>query len=166
VVGLAFGAVTWGWGILDAGSGDGAADPAAESGVFLQDYLRRAVASERIASSDPDEVAQFLTRELGLPVGPIRDDTLVLLGAEICLLEGRRGAMILYAHEGEEVMHYLVPRASAEARRATPSPRLEQELHDDGMPSVVTWASARVEQALVATLPAADLIRMVRDGGL
>ena len=36
--------------------------------------------------------------------------------AEICLLEGRRGAMIVYKRQGEVISHYVVPRARGDER--------------------------------------------------
>ena len=89
------------------GAPEEAVDPDA---VFVDDYLRRAVAEERIETSDVSRVRAWLTRELGLAMKPLVMDGLRLAGAEICLLNGRRGAMIQYELEGQTISHYLVPR--------------------------------------------------------
>lgn len=125
------------------------------SAVFVEDYLRRAVGQEHIESNDPREVRRFLERELGLTVEPLRLTGFDLARAEICLLEGRRGAMIVYKGSDGDVSHYLVPRKDAAPRRPAVSTAGGGEI----MP-VVTWASSDVEQALVGELDAERLLEI------
>ena len=128
--------------------------PAIEpSAVFVEDYLRRAVGQEHIETSDPLEVRRFLERELGLRVEPLQMAGFDLARAEICLLEGRRGAMIVYKAPDRQVSHYLVPREGAGER----PPAVSTTAGGDLMP-VVTWSSARVEQALVGEMTAEELL--------
>lgn len=132
----------------------GADDPT----MFVEDYLRRAVGQDHIQSSDPAEVVQFLQRELGIRIEPLRVEGLELVGAEICLLEGQRGAMIVYKKDGAAVSHYLVPRRGTRPR----APALSRSNNDPGaanMP-VVTWSTSSVEQALVGELTSDELIRL------
>lgn len=129
--------------------------------VFVEDYLRRAVGQDHIETNDPAEVTRFLQRELGLRVQPLQFAGLDLERAEICLLEGRRGAMIVYKKDGAVVSHYLVPREDAQER----PPALSQSSSGDAaldMP-VVTWASARVEQALVGEVDSALLMALAEE---
>ncbi len=136
-------------------------DPAQISGdaMFVEDYVRRAVGADHIETSDPGEVKRFLTRELGVPLAPLRHAGLELERAEICLLEGRRGAMIVYKREGEIISHYVVPRAGGDDR----APALGESLQaGDGGPSVITWASASLEQALVSDVPSRELMELAR----
>lgn len=135
--------------------------PGRGSAMFVEDYLRRAVSHDRITTSDPGEVRRFLARELGMSLSPLRIAGLELAGAEICLLEGRRGAMIRYRTGGEVVSHYIVPRQGGETRApavAEPSPGPR----GGAGPAVVVWSGARVEQALVGPLPAARLLELAR----
>ena len=130
--------------------------------VFVEDYLRRAVGQDHIETSDPAEVTRFLQRELGLRVQPLRHAGLDLERAEICLLEGRRGAMIVYKKDGAIVSHYLVPREDAQERQ----PALSESSGGDAtldMP-VVTWASTRLEQALVGEVDSALLMALAQEG--
>jgi hypothetical protein len=144
-----------GWGAL---FGVHRAAPAGQE-MFVEDYLRRAVGAEHIQSSDPVEVTTFVTRELGQPFAPITIDGVELERAEICLLEGRRGAMIVYKIEGEVVSHYVVPRPGGVVR----PPRFGRELgRGAGAPSVITWATPRLEQALVGVVPADALMLLAR----
>ncbi|NIP57749.1 MAG: hypothetical protein GWM92_05925 [Gemmatimonadetes bacterium] len=133
-----------------------------ESSMFVEDYLRRAVSQDRISSSDPSEVSRFLARELGMGVTPLEVAGLDLDGAEICLLEGRRGAMIRYRSETGVVSHYVVPREGARIRAPTlvepPAPGKTGTLS----PAVVVWSDAKVEQALVAPLSPARLLGLAR----
>jgi len=129
--------------------------------VFVEDYLRRAVGQDHIETNDPAEVTRFLQRELGLRVQPLRFAGLDLERAEICLLEGRRGAMIVYKKDGVAVSHYLVPREDAQER----PPALSQSSTGDAaldMP-VVTWATARMEQALVGEVDSALLMALAQE---
>lgn len=130
--------------------------------VFVEDYLRRAVGQDHIETTDPAEVTRFLERELGVRVEPIRLAGLDVTRAEICLLEGRRGAMIVYKHDGAEVSHYLVPRERTDAR----APAIAQPVGDRSaadMP-VVTWATPNVEQALVGGVDADQLLQIAARG--
>jgi len=128
------------------------------SDVFVEDYLRRAVGEDHIVSNDPGEVTKFLERELGMRVEPLRLAGFDLSRAEICLLEGRRGAMIVYKQDDREVTHYLVPRDDAVERRPALSTTASQTMSVE-MP-VVTWSTRDVEQALVGEVSADILLAL------
>lgn len=134
---------------------------AADGAMFVEDYLRRAVGQDHISTSDPDEVQRFLARELGMPVSPLALAGLELEGAEICLLEGRRGAMIVYKKDGASVSHYLVPREGTAAR--SPAILTQTAGTRPDMP-VVTWSTPAMEQALVGELKPEDLLTLARAG--
>ncbi len=140
------------------------AGPPAEVGgtMFVQDYLRRAVGEDQITTSDPEAVKRFLVRELGQALAPLEGGGLVLTRAEICLLEGRRGAMIIYDRDGRTISHYLVPAEDGVARapaRAEPVDGVE----DVGALAVVTWSSSSLEQALVGAVPSELLLSLARN---
>ena len=131
-----------------------------EGAVFVEDYLRRAVGQDHIVTSDPDEVARFLTRELGLSLRPMRVAGLELERAEICLLEGQRGALVVYKLNGAVISHYLIPRAGTEVRAPALSARPEGAVGVE-LP-VVTWSTPLLEQALVGDVSADRLLRLAR----
>ncbi|MDX1647291.1 MAG: hypothetical protein R3304_09105 [Longimicrobiales bacterium] len=135
--------------VHDRGMDAGASD------VFVEDYLRRAVGQEFIVSRDPGEVRRFLERELGLRVEPLALDGFSIVRAEICLLEGKRGAMIVYEGADGRVSHYVVPREDTKAR----PPTITTGSLGDPMP-VVTWSTVRVEQALVGELAPQRLLAL------
>jgi len=135
-----------------------------DGGLFAEDYLRRAVSQERLVSSDADEIGRFLTRELGRPIRPLQIDGLRCTSAEICLIEGRRGAMIKYVQDGREISHYLIPQEGTPGR----DPELSSTFgrRGNGGPALVTWATPEIEQALVGEVPAARLMELARNASL
>jgi hypothetical protein len=135
-----------------------------DGGVFVEDYLRRAVGQDHLITSDPDEVRRFLVRELGIEVGPLRSSGLELRRVEICLLEGRRGAMIVYAKEGASVSHYVVPRLDTRPREPTLS-KPTDPISNGSLP-VVTWSTDALEQALVGDLASSELLQIARGEAL
>ncbi len=136
-----------------------------DGGLFAEDYLRRAVAEERIVSSDVDEVSRFLTRELGRPIRPLEIDGLRLTGAEICFIEGRRGAMIQYVENGRQISHYLIPREGTRRRDPEPASAWGSS-RGAGGPALITWATSEIEQALVGEVSEAHLIALARNASL
>lgn len=138
-----------------------AALPSDAPGMFVEDYLRRAVGQDHIRTSDPEEVAQFLQRELGLLLQPLAMRGLLLQGAEICLLDGRRGAMIVYRKGERTVSHYVVPRKGTPPR-APALTSTESSRTGPSTPAVVTWSTANVEQALVGGTSPEELLALAR----
>lgn len=129
--------------------------------LFVEDYLRRAVGEDYIDSSSPAEVTHFLARELGLNVDLLEMDGLQLAGAEICLVDGYRGAMVRYRDGDREVSHYMIPKDGATERNPTANPGVDVT-SGPGAPSVVTWATPSIEQALVGELSEARLIALAQ----
>jgi anti-sigma factor RsiW len=143
-----------------------ASAPSGTGAAFVEDFLRRAVQEQHIRTSDPAEVRRFLQRELGLPIQVLNVNSFLLDGAEVCIVEGIRGAVVLYKRNGEVLYHYVIPGDRQAPSRA---PRLASNVPAiDGIvpltsPSVVTWAEGGMEQALVSELPSDDLMALVRE---
>ena len=136
-----------------------------DGGLFAEDYLRRAVSQERLVSSDAAEIGRFLTRELGRPIRPLQIPGLRLTSAEICLIEGRRGAMIKYVEDGREISHYLIPREGTQRRDPEPASALSPSSGAGG-PRLITWATPEIEQALVGEVAEARLMELARNASL
>jgi len=137
------------------------ADTPQEGELFVEDYLRRAVGEDRIVTSDPDEIGRFLTRELGRSIALITVEGLEVIGAEICLLDGRRGAMIQYREADRQISHYVVPRSGTEKREPALLTSSSQGL-PLGAPTVITWATHEIEQALVGDATPDRLLELAR----
>ena len=151
---------------FDSGGGVQESDSAMSdvSSAFVEDFLRRAVQAEHIETSDPLEVAQFLARELGTPFGsPVDFPEFDLEGAEVCIVEGLRGAVVIYKQNGRALYHYLIPRTGG----AETDPELSSAVPPDwsgeaSYPSVVTWRTQDLDQALVSDLPPEELMEVAK----
>ncbi len=132
-------------------AGDRAPDPPA---LFAEDWLRRAVAADHIETADPAAIRDFLARELGIAHTPPSMPGHLPVRAEICLLDGRRGAMITYADGDQTLAHYVLPATGA-VRRA---PAVARSAGAGEGLTIVTWAEASLEHALVGHLPGDSLL--------
>lgn len=153
---VTLGALAWGW------AGTARASAGVASAALTDDYVRRAVAEDHLMTDDPREVARFVTRELGVQAGPIRRPDLEIEGVEICLIEGRRGAMIVYRLDGRRISHYLIPRPAGPAR--PPAPAGSAPTGGEATIPVVSWAVGVVEHALVGEFPPGTLLELARAG--
>jgi len=145
--------------------GPGTGSPPETSGAIVEDYLRRAVSADHVETNDPLEIQRFLAREIGLPMAGLRHPDLIPFRAEVCLLEGKRGAMIQYRTEGEVVSHYVIPREGARPEDPRIVRMAENGGPDAGGPAVVTWARNGVQEALIGDLDAGALLALVDGAG-
>jgi len=131
-----------------------------DAAAFIDDYMRRAVQEDHVTTSDPELVREFLMRELGVPAALLALEGFELQGAEVCLLEGVRGAIVVYKKDGKVLSYYVLPRRDGPAR-----PPVVRDANTDvggGPANVVTWATADAEYALVGTLGAQELLDAAR----
>jgi len=130
----------------------------------VEDYVRRATAGEHLATSDPEEIADFLSERLGVRLEPLLVEGLEVEGAEVCLLDGQLGALIVYKLDGAVLSHYLIPYDEASPREPTVSQfRMAGEGQDVGSDqevNLVTWASPRLEQALMGSMAPGTMVRL------
>lgn len=134
----------------DAGTGQAAA----------QDYLRRVVAGASVETSDPAVIRRFVLEEVGLSFAPLSGPGLTLQGAEICLLEGVRSAVVEYRVGDGRISHYLRP-APASVVRPPAVTRGGTDKIIPGLP-VVTWTRAGIEHVLLGERPPARLMELAR----
>ncbi|HUF68189.1 MAG TPA: hypothetical protein VMM79_05995 [Longimicrobiales bacterium] len=125
--------------------------------AYIEDYVRLAVREDHIVTTDAGEVRRFLLRELGTEISPLEAPGLAITGAEVCLLDGRRGAVIRYRTALGIVTYYLVPVPGIDERR----PAAERASINTST-ALVTWASAGIERALVGPLPQDSLLELAR----
>lgn len=131
--------------------------------AFVDDFLRRAVQTKQLTTSDPREVVAFIRSELGLTTVPtLAVPALDLMGVEVCIVEGTRGAVVLYKRDGAVVYRYLIPGTENRGTGVTLARTGGSEWPtDDSEPVVVRWADASgLHQALVSDLPATELLSL------
>lgn len=125
--------------------------------AFAQDYLSRAVQQRRVERADSAEIARFFLHEFGQRIEPRRLADARIAGAMICLIEGRRAAMVEYTADGSVLSHYRIPVRTGPGRRV-----LGVRAESAGGVQAVRWSDDRFEHALVAELPAGELERIAR----
>jgi hypothetical protein len=143
------------------------ADPATSG--FAEDYLRRVVEQEALASSDPQQIAGFFARELGVSMLPPEVPGYLPRRATICLMNGLRGGVVEYRAPGKHFSYYIIPRqAEMLAARGRPNARLvDRQIswppimgRESGL-SVATWWDGEHQHAVVGDLPEAELEQVV-----
>jgi anti-sigma factor RsiW len=140
-------------------------DPAREpADAFVQDYLRKMVAEDAVESSDPAVVAAFLARELGIAFRPPASPGARLERAEICLLDGRRGALLEYRIRDRRLSYYVVPRGDGVAPRRRPEARTVH-LARRGPVHVVVWSDSSFAHAVLGDPPVEELVAFAHAAG-
>lgn len=123
----------------------------------LADDHMRAIGGDGLASADTAAVAEWLRARLPFAVHvPVMRD-LQLRGARLCLMGGRRGAVVEYrTATGEPVSYYVVPAPEGSAATAGPDVRRASR----GGYHVVGWTEPGLLHALVANLPESRLLEL------
>lgn len=161
LVGLAFTPVA-NW-LFDRGRPDSAA------AAFAEDYLRRVVEQEELASTDGEEIASFFARELGISVTPPEIPEFKVKRASICLMNGRRGGVVEYGTDGRHISYYLVPLGEDQAMRPLFGLDIRQVSGGTAAPAalanerglgVATWWDRDHQYALVGNLSVEELKRI------
>lgn len=151
VVWIAAGAAAVALGLLAIpGGGD-------SGSAFARDYLSRAVQERRVERADSAEISAFFLGEFGQSIEPRRVEEARIARAMICLIDGRRAAMVEYDAGGRAVAHYRIPLEAGTGRRIS-GVRIES----DGGVQAIRWSDGRFEHALVSDLPAGELEGIAR----
>ncbi|MFL5495322.1 MAG: hypothetical protein ACJ8DC_13135 [Gemmatimonadales bacterium] len=125
----------------------------------LADDHMRAIGGDGVTSADTAVVAEWLRARLAFAVHvPVMPD-LQLRGARLCLMDGRRGAVVEYrTAAGEPVSYYVVP--APEERAATVG--FDVQRASRAGYHVVGWTEPGLLHALVANLPESRLVELAR----
>jgi anti-sigma factor RsiW len=119
----------------------------------------QAIGGHGVASADTAVVAEWLRGSLPFPVAVPAMPGLTLRGARLCLIDGRRGAVVEYrAATGEPVSYYVVP---APEGKSMPVAGDVQRASRAGY-HVVGWTEPGLLHALVANLPESRLVELAR----
>lgn len=125
---------------------------------FANDYLRLAIQEEVTSPTvDSATVTAFFLRELGRGLAPVPVPAASVTRAMVCLLDGRRGAMVEYDLGGTRMAHYRVPRPVS-GREEAREPEVSVEM---GL-AVVRWTESEYEHALVGPIEPAQLRQLAQ----
>lgn len=116
---------------------------------FVESYLGRDALTNVVATPDQDQAYEFFMSELGLPIAPVSVEGRVTR-AMICVVEGKRQALVEYELDGKMVAHYRSPSASGDGGGSI------HTATEDGV-CVVRWSDGEFEHALVAPIPEDEL---------
>ncbi|MDX1395367.1 MAG: hypothetical protein R3195_13345 [Gemmatimonadota bacterium] len=124
-------------------------------GMYAQDFVARTVETPAVQQPDVQAVSAYFMRELGVSVAPVVLDASPLRRATICVIDGKRAALVEYEIDGYAVAHYRVPMTGAGPRR----PRAPGATDENGV-CVYRWSDTRFEHALVSTMPEDRLVAL------
>lgn len=140
-------------------------ESAAAATAFAEDYLRRAMEQDELRTADPEAIASFFTRELGVSMPPPRVPQFEVQRAVICLMNGKRGGVVEYRAGGRHLAYYLIPHPSSGSDAATEATassatRFDPALAEERGLGVATWWDGEHQHALVGNLPPEELKRL------
>lgn len=125
----------------------------------LADDHMRTIGGGGVVSTDTAVVANWLRARLPFAVHVPLMPGLELRGGRLCLMDGRRGAVVEYrTATGEPVSYYIVPAPEGRAAAGEPDVRRASRAGYH----VVGWTEPGLLHALVANLPESRLIELVR----
>ncbi len=124
----------------------------------VEHFVRAAVQERTIDSSDPDAVARFFSRELGLHLRPQEFEGFRLVGAEVCVLEDKRGGVLIYERNGKRLYHYVLNHPEVVPRELRPTSARPLRMAGTEPIGAVLWSHGSYDEALVAPLPSDELM--------
>ncbi|MFN2432731.1 MAG: hypothetical protein ABR599_07940, partial [Gemmatimonadota bacterium] len=132
--------------------------PADRLAVIVEDHAR-ALSEAQLASADWVEVARWISRHvhfaMHVPVLPGAR----LLGARLCVVDGRRGAVVEYAVDGVVVSYFVIPDGAPPAEEVVPVGFHRTTLAGY---EVVSWREPGLLHAMIGDLPEPHLARLAK----
>lgn len=126
--------------------------------AFAEDHVR-ALQGDAVNTADPVAVEAWLRSRVPFAVQVPRIPGAVLEGARLCLLGGRRGAVVRFRVDGEPVSYYVMAEPKDGAERLDAAAFREET--DAGF-NVVAWRHGGLIHALVGALPRERLTVLAR----
>jgi anti-sigma factor RsiW len=124
---------------------DAFSDPIA---AIVEDHAKT-LGESHIASGDPAEITRWLARQVHFAVYVPVLPGAKLRGARLCVLDGRRGAVVEYDVDGVAVSYFVVPYGTQRPGGATPGPF--ERTRRSGY-QVVSWREPGLLHAMVGNL--------------
>lgn len=126
--------------------------------AIAEDHAR-VLGGARIDSTDPAVVAQWLAGQVHFAIHvPVLPDAR-LLGARLCVMDGRRGAVVEYQVGEARLSYFVVPEG---AERAEAGEALQFRRAARAGYQLVWWREAGLVHAMVGSLPQSTLLALAK----
>lgn len=119
-------------------------------GAFTADFMLAGLPAIESGDLTPTQVMAFYAEQFGDRMDPARMLDARVTRVAVCIVGGRRGAMVEYELGGERLVYYQIPVGNG---RAASDLRTGRE---DGL-NVARWGDDRSEHVLVSALPIENL---------
>ncbi len=126
--------------------------------LMAEDHVRGLI-QQSIVASDPATVDRWLAARVPFAVHVPELPGAVLEGARLCLLDGRRGAVLEYRVGGRPVSYYVMP-GDLDARASGVLPEFVR--HAESGYAIVAWEDGELVHALIGDLPESRLEDLAR----
>ncbi len=119
-------------------------------GVFTADFMLAGLPAIESGDLSPTQVMAFYAEQFGDRMDPARMLDARVTRVAVCVVGGRRGAMVEYELGGERLVYYQIPVGNGQAASDLRTGR------EDGL-NVARWGDDRSEHVLVSALPIENL---------
>jgi hypothetical protein len=126
--------------------------------AIAEDHVR-ALQGEALDTADPVAIETWLRARVSFAVHVPRLPGAALEGARLCLLGGRRGAVVRFRLEGEPLSYYVMAEGTGGADQSDAAAFREET---DAGYNVVAWRRDGLIHALVGALPRERLAGLAR----
>lgn len=125
-------------------------------GAFAQDFIQAALPEIELNNVTVTQVAAFYEEQFGDLMSPAKLLDAPITRVAVCVVEGRRGAMVEYDFKGERLVYYQLPLDGGRASNDLRSGR-------EGDLNVTRWGDDRSEHVLVSPLPEEQLQDLAKE---
>ncbi|MGH7718662.1 MAG: anti-sigma factor family protein [Gemmatimonadaceae bacterium] len=132
---------------------DAQADPIS---AMAEDHAT-ALGGARVASGDPAAVTRWLAGQVHFAVYVPVLPGAQLRGARICMMDGRRGAVVEYEVDGVAVSYFVIPNGAADGGEPARFDHARRAGYD-----VVSWREPGLLHAMVGSVPRSRLVALAR----
>ncbi len=132
--------------------------PANPISAIVQEHAR-ALADTRLASGDEAEVTRWIGAQVDFAMYVPSLPGARLVGARLCVIDGRRGAVIDYDVNGVPVSYFVVPEGTGSADASRPA-RFDSAVRAGYR--VVSWRAPGLLHAMVGNLPEGRLAALAK----
>jgi anti-sigma factor RsiW len=126
--------------------------------AIAEDHAR-ALGRAHLGSADPAEVTRWLAEQVHFAIHVPALPDARLRGARLCVMDGRRGAVVEYEVEGVAVSYFVVPD-EAEPTRDTAAARFDRATRAGYR--IVSWREPGLLHAMVGNLPESRLATLAK----